>query len=49
VRLAYVMINSEINADGVALCLHFAADIRKIRRYKELREHIRGALEEAEE
>ena len=48
-RQAYVMINSEVGADGVVLCLHFTTGIRKIRRYKEQREHIRGALEEAEE
>jgi hypothetical protein len=46
VRRAHVMINSEVGAEGGVLCLHFTAGIGKIRRYKELRERLRGALEE---
>ena len=46
VRWAYVMINLEVGAEEGVLCMHFTAGIGKIRYYKELRERLRGALEE---
>jgi hypothetical protein len=45
-RWAYVMINSEVGAEGGVLCLLFTANIGKIRRYVELRERLSGAREE---
>jgi len=47
-----VKLNSRVLAHSMAslsfgvLCLLFTAGIGKIRRYKELRERLRGALEE---